>query len=152
VFLSLDLILRYKVYIHLMARENFTIGELAKRAGINAQTVRYYERRRMMSPNSRSAAGYRFYTSAELKRVLFIKNAQELGFTLKEIQELLDLRTRSSRSCTTVRKRAEAKLKSVQSRIATLQMLERVLLGLVSDCERRSASSACPIIDRIEEA
>lgn len=134
-----------------MSQNTFTIGELAKQAKLNAQTIRYYERRRLLLPSDRSASGYRFYTSAELKRILFIKNAQALGFTLKEIQELLNLRNKSTQSCDSVQKKAEKKLEDIRDKMRALKKMERVLLELVSDCKNKSITSPCPILDKMEE-
>lgn len=131
--------------------DDFTIGELAKRAKINVQTIRYYERRRLVWPSNRSDSGYRLYTNAELKRVLFIKNAQDLGFTLKEIQDLLNLRAKSSQSCSTVRKKAEAKLANIRSKMLSLRDMERVLVELVADCKSNNPTSSCPMIDKMED-
>jgi Hg(II)-responsive transcriptional regulator len=135
-----------------MEQNTFTIGELAKQAKLNTQTIRYYERRRLLLPSERSASGYRFYTSAELKRILFIKNAQDLGFTLKEIQELLSLRTKSSLSCGSVQKKAEKKLEDIRDKMRALNKMERVLVELVSDCKSKNLSSSCPILDKMEDA
>lgn len=139
------------MYSEHMERNTFTIGELAKQASINIQTIRYYERRNLVWPSERSSSGYRFYTSEELKRILFIKNAQDLGFTLKEIQELLSLRNRTQQSCSAVQKKAEKKLEDIRSKMHVLKKMERVLVGLVSDCTNRSLSSSCPFLKKIEE-
>jgi len=77
----------------------YTIGQAAKVTGVNIQTLRYYERRRLLSPISRKASGYRVYDEESLKRLRFIKNAQELGFSLKEISSLLDLKVSSKARC-----------------------------------------------------
>lgn len=135
-----------------MSRDNFTIGQLAKQAKLNTQTIRYYERRRLLLPSERSESGYRFYTSAELRRILFIKNAQDLGFTLKEIQELLNLRNKASQSCAGVQKKAEKKLEDIRDKMRALKKMERVLVELVSDCKSKSVSSSCPILDKMEDA
>lgn len=134
-----------------MEQSTFTIGELAKQANINAQTIRYYERRKLVWPNRRSTAGYRFYTSAELKRVLFIKNAQDLGFTLQEIQDLLSLRNKAPQSCANVQKKAEKKLEGIREKMRSLKKMERVLVELVSDCKNRSLNSQCPILEKMED-
>lgn len=139
------------MYFEGMEQTTFTIGELAKQANINAQTIRYYERRKLVWPNRRSTAGYRFYTSAELKRVLFIRNAQDLGFTLKEIQELLSLRSKASLNCANAQKKAEKKLEGIREKMRSLKKMERVLVALVSDCESKSPNSLCPILEKMED-
>lgn len=133
-----------------MSSNHFTIGELAKRANVNSQTIRYYERRKLLQPSERSASGYRFYSVLELKQILFIKYAQDIGFTLKEIRELLILRKRGNESCSEVQKKSEEKLKDVRRKIQLLKRMESALVGLISDCSKRSVS-ACPFLERIEE-
>lgn len=147
----LTLYLGTRCILSCMSQDNFTIGELAKKAKINVQTVRYYERRRLVWPSKRSDAGYRFYTASELKRVLFIKKAQDLGFTLKEIQDLLNLRARSTQSCQAVQMKAEVKLADVRGKIRSLREMERVLVELVSDCERNNPTSSCPMLEKMED-
>lgn len=82
-----------------------TIGQLAKEAGVNIETVRFYERCRLLTPSSRKSSGYRIYTPAELRRLRFIKQAQTWGFSLHEVEELLNLRVKSPASCRQVKQR-----------------------------------------------
>ena len=135
-----------------MKQKTFTIGKLAKQANVNAQTIRYYERRRLLWPSERSTSGYRFYTAAELKRILFIRNAQDLGFTLEEIQELLNLRNKATQNCGSVQRKAEKKLEDIRDKMRALKKMERVLVELVSDCKSKSVTSPCPILDKMEDA
>ncbi len=94
-----------------------TIGKLAKRAGVNRQTIFYYERRGLLSPAKRTDSGYRLYEPESVRVIRFIKNAQGLGFSLAEIAKLLKLRVGRRARCGTVRRQAEARLKIVKDKI-----------------------------------
>src|SRR4051794_17716577 len=96
------------------------IGEVAERSGVNLQTVRYYERERLLPEAPRLASGYRVFSGDTVRRVRFIKRAQELGFTLAEIRELLTLRVDESRSSAEVRSIAERKIADIDERIRAL--------------------------------
>lgn len=89
--------------------KQFTIGELARHAGVNIQTVHYYERRKLLLPVGRTDSGYRLYDEEALKRLRFIRHAKELGFTLEEIRGLLDLRIKSTTTCDKVKEKTERK-------------------------------------------
>ena len=132
------------------ALKTLTIGQLAKAAGVNVQTVRFYEREGILKPQTRLDSGYRVYNEDSLKRLHFIRQAKDLGFSLDEIQGLLNLRVRSVDRCNQVRSKAEQKLKDVQQKITHLKKLERTLKSLVSDCENRVVSDCCPIIEKME--
>jgi len=134
-----------------MSNKTFTIGELAKRAHVNIQTVRFYEREGFLEPVSRKESGYGIYNEESVKRLTFIRNAKELGFSLKEINELLKLKIRSTAGCARVRAKAADKLGEIQNKIAHLKKLEKTLLSLISDCENRVMSDCCPILDKMEE-
>ncbi len=129
---------------------NLTIGQLAKAAGVNVQTVRFYEREGILKPQTRLQSGYRVYNEDSLKRLYFIRQAKDLGFSLEEIRSLLSLRVRSANQCDQVRSRAEKKLNDVQQKIRHLKNLERTLKGLISDCQSRVVSDCCPIIEKME--
>ncbi len=128
-----------------------TIGEVAARARVNVQTVRYYERRRLISEPRRSAGGYRQYPEEVVPRIRFIKRAQELGFTLEEIAELLALRVQHGEACHEVSDRAKAKVTLVRQKLSELERMQRVLEGLVEACERRAPTAECPILEALEE-
>ncbi|MEW6247964.1 MAG: heavy metal-responsive transcriptional regulator [Nitrospirota bacterium] len=128
-----------------------TIGQLAKVAGVNVQTVRYYERRKLLRPEDRKPSGYRLYGGDALKRLRFIKNAQALGFTLREIGELLGLTVRSTARCGDVQRRAEAKLAQVKAKVQDLQALARALDGLIRACRAGRPTDQCPILKSLEE-
>ena len=124
-----------------------TIGQLAARAGVGVETVRFYERRGLLPRPPRPIAGFREYPSDALARIAFIKRAKELGFSLKEIAELLSLRVHPRANCSTVKRRAEVKIADVQSKIGDLRKLKRTLDKLVAACERRSSTEECPILE-----
>lgn len=125
---------------------NITVGKVAKGADVGIQTVRYYERRGLIAAKEHTPSGSRLYPLETVGRILFIKNAQELGFTLKEIFGLLRLRVSHRARCGPVKRRAQAKLADVQVRIAGLRAIERVLKSLVKACDRQTTTDDCPIL------
>lgn len=128
-----------------------TIGQLAKVVGVNIQTVRYYERLKLLSPSARKLSGYRLYGPSEVARLRFIKNAQTLGFTLQEIGELLSLRVSSSARCGDVQRKAQAKLKQVEAKVRDLRALAVALRGLVLSCQAGQPTDHCPILEALED-
>lgn len=125
-----------------------TIGELARRAGVNVQTVRYYERRGLLAEPHRTPSGYRQYTDATLDRLRFIKRAQELGFTLSEIEELLVLRLDPRTTAAQVKARAEAKIEDVDRRIHDLERIRHALTHLAGRCRGgHGPVGDCPLLD-----
>ncbi|MCS6306318.1 MAG: heavy metal-responsive transcriptional regulator [Nitrospira sp.] len=129
----------------------WTIGQLSKMASVNVQTVRYYERRNLLQPTDRKTSGYRVYSGDALRRLRFIKNAQALGFTLHEIEELLDLRINSKARCGDIQRKAEAKLKHVEAKVRDLQSLEAALRRLIRTCRAGQPTDHCPILQGLEE-
>jgi MerR family mercuric resistance operon transcriptional regulator/MerR family gold-responsive transcriptional activator of gol and ges genes len=128
-----------------------TIGQLAKAVGVNIQTVRYYERLRLLSPSARRPSGYRIYGEDEERRLRFIKNAQALGFTLQEIAELLNLSVTSTARCGDVQRRAQAKLMHVEVKVRDLQALARSLRKLIRTCRAGQPTDRCPILQSLEK-
>jgi MerR family mercuric resistance operon transcriptional regulator/MerR family gold-responsive transcriptional activator of gol and ges genes len=128
-----------------------TIGQLAKTAGVNVQTIRYYERQRLLTPADRKPSGYRLYGGEALKRLRFIKNAQTLGFTLREIGDLLSLRVSSTAQCKTVQVKAQAKLRQVEVKVQDLRALARALRHLIQACQSGQTTDHCPILRTLEE-
>ena len=122
------------------------IGEVAALAGVPTATVRYYERRGIVAEVARSAAGYRQYGHDAVRRLRFIKHAQELGFALGEIQQMLDLRIENAEACARVEATTREKIRSVRQRLAELTHLERTLQGLVRACEQHATAQPCPIL------
>ena len=123
-----------------------TISKLAKAAGINIETVRYYERRNLIEQPAKPEHGFRKYPQTTLERILFIKRAQELGFTLDEVTSLLIL---SVSSCGEVQDLAEQKLDTVRAKIEDLQHLQIVLNNLVIQCQNNPDQTHCPIIESL---
>ena len=126
---------------------SLTIGQLAAEAGVNVETIRYYQRRKLFPSPKRSQGSTRRYGGAELVRLRFIKCAQRLGFTLREIDDLLELL--EPMSCTKTRKIAADKLKQVDVRIRELQDLREEFTGLLAACDANADESHCPIIERL---
>src|SRR5713226_1320086 len=127
-----------------------TIGQLAEQAHVNRETVRYYERRRLLQRPSRSVAGYRMFSDDALRRLQFIRHAKVLGFSLEEIKELLALRVRSIDTCDRVRERTLSKIADIERKIGALQEIRRALGDLVSACSRRRKTDQCPILDSLD--
>jgi MerR family mercuric resistance operon transcriptional regulator len=128
---------------------NYTIGQLAAEAGVNVETVRYYQRRRLFPKPKRALGRTRRYGKAEVVRLRFIKCAQRLGFTLREIDELLELL--EPMSCSKTRAIAAAKLEQVDARIRELQSLRTEFHGLIAQCDANSDESRCPIIEHFAQ-
>jgi Hg(II)-responsive transcriptional regulator len=125
---------------------------VAARAGVNPQTLRYYERRGLLAAPVRSASGYRAYPDQAVGRVRFIKRAQDLGFTLAEVESLLHLAEGGPASCDRVRALAEEKIADLRRRIADLQALQAGLSRLVATCERPRSQRECPILHELDTA
>jgi MerR family copper efflux transcriptional regulator len=126
------------------------IGELAKRAGVNIQTVRYYERRGLLHDPRRRSAGYREYTDATLERLRFIKRAQELGFTLTEIGELLALRLNPGTTAAAVKQRAKEKIVEIEGKLRDLERIRHALTHLAGQCRGgRGPVGDCPLLDAL---
>ena len=129
---------------------SFTIGQLAKRAGVGIETVRFYEREGLIPEPPRRPSGYRDYPSDTVTRIVFIRRAKELGFSLKEINELLDFRVRPRRSCASVQRSAEAKIADIDGKIANLQRMRRALKDLTRACKDRTPTTECPILSSLD--
>lgn len=133
-----------------MATEQ-TIGQLAKAVGVNVQTLRYYERLKLLIPSARTSSGYRLYSPSEVARLRFIKNAQALGFTLQEIDDLLRLRVSSTARCGDVQRKAQAKLQQVDAKVRDLRALAGALRGLIRSCQAGQPTDRCPILHSLEQ-
>lgn len=127
-----------------------TIGRVAAVAGVNVQTVRYYERMNLLRPSDRKPSGYRLYGEAEVERLRFIKNAQAAGFTLREVSDLLSFNGPATAKCSAVQRRAQEKLLQVERHLSTLQALARSLRVLVQTCKTRGGASRCPLLVSLE--
>lgn len=127
--------------------ETMKIGELAREAGVNVQTVRYYERRGLLPEPTRRESGYREYTQDFLDRLRFIRRGQELGFTLTEIQELLSLRVDPDTTADEVKARAEAKVDDITRKIEDLDEIRRALGHLAGACGGgHGPTDECPLL------
>src|SRR5260370_11159197 len=124
-----------------------TIGQVATAADVNVQTIRYYERRGLVPPPRRTPSGYRQYADDAVARLRFIKHAQELGFSLQEIQELLGLRVRHGAACDTVERKTRQKIEVVQQKIRDFQRMKRTLERLAAACAVRRPTAECPILE-----
>lgn len=127
-----------------------TIGRLAQEVGINLETVRYYERQGLLPKPPRSVAGYRLFPTDAVRRLKFIKRAQELGFSLGEIRELLALRVSARINTAEIRRRAESKIADIESKIATLESMKKSLRKMVESCSECASDSKCPILDSLD--
>ncbi len=130
--------------------DTMTIGTIAKKAGIGIETIRYYERRNLIAPVNRRPSGYRIFDGSSLQKIRFIKNAQQLGFSLEEIGELLKLRVGKGGLCENVKSKAESKLNDIESKLKTLNGMKRALKGLIESCVAELPTSDCPILKSFE--
>jgi MerR family copper efflux transcriptional regulator len=127
-----------------------TIGQVAERAGVGIETVRFYEREGLLHRPARSpSSGYRLYEDDVITRLQFIQRAKELGFTLNEVKELLSLGVDPDTSCEDVRARAEAKVADIEGKIETLQRMRKALRRLTEACGKAGGGSECPILDAL---
>jgi MerR family copper efflux transcriptional regulator len=127
------------------------IGSIAEAAGVEVSTVRYYERRGLLAQPARTGSGYRQYEESAVERIRFVRHAQDLGFTLEEIEELLNLRVDDPSSCEAVEQATRAKLRSVDAKIRELRRLRGVLARLVRACEEKEATEQCPVLAMLEQ-
>lgn len=131
------------------------IGQVAKETQVNIDTIRYYEKLGLLPIPNRNSSGYRQYSKNTILRLQFIKHGQELGFSLKEIKELLDLRTSSNtftlQQCEDVQKKANLKLKEIENKIKTLLKMKTVIQDLICACIEREDSEECPILRALED-
>ena len=129
---------------------SLTIGKVAKQAGVNVNTLRYYERQGVLAKPVRNGSNYRVYPEDTVLRVRFVKRAQELGFSLAEIKELLNLRISEEASCGDVRDQAQSKIQDLDGRISSLRAMRRVLSKLVAQCSGEGPVSECPILEALD--
>lgn len=134
-----------------MRDDALKIGEVAARAGVPTATVRYYERRRLIAPSTRTPSGYRQYDADAARRLRFIKHAQGLGFSLDEIQAMLDLRAGDPAACARVQVIAQEKVRVVRQRLNELQRLERTLQGVLTACATHEGAAPCPVLAALDE-
>lgn len=132
--------------------DHLTIGALAKEAHVNLQTIRDYEREGLIAQPARTASGYRMFAPDVVRRVRFVKHAQELGFSLAEVRELLALRVDPKTSCTAIRQRTQNKIADVQNKIRCLQAIEKSLEELAAACHGNGPLTECTILERLDRS
>ena len=130
--------------------ETLKIGQLARRGGVGVETVRFYERRGLIDEPPRRASGYRQYAPETVTRLRFIRRAKELGFSLGEIKELLDLRVSEKTPGAEVKRTALAKIADLEAKIATLERMKRALQEITAACSGKGPAGSCPILDALE--
>lgn len=126
------------------------IGTVAKKTGIGIETIRYYEKEGLIAIPNRGPSGYREYGDDVQIRLSFIRRAKDLGFSLKEVKELLSLKAKPKSKCESVKKKAAKKIADVEEKIDQLNVIRTALLGLVKSCKSESPTSDCPILDAFE--
>lgn len=126
-------------------------SEVADQAGVNVQTLRYYERRGLLPDPDRSVSGYRSYDAQAVRTVRFVKRAQQLGFSLEEIDSLLDLAAGGPDNCAATKSLATEKLTQLEHKIATLVAMRASLRQLVATCDRVPSRRICPLLEAIND-
>jgi MerR family mercuric resistance operon transcriptional regulator len=130
--------------------KGLTIGQVARRAGFGIETVRFYERKGLIDEPPRRTSGYRQYPASVISRLRFIKRAKDLGFSLREIKELLSLRVEPTTTCSDIQKRAEAKIADIEGKIRSLKRMKEVLTRLTATYGGVGPVSECPIVEALE--
>lgn len=133
------------------SKQQYTVGQLAKRAGVTAVTIRFYEKKGLIPPARRSASGYRYYSESVLNELNLIHNAKEAGFSLDEAKELVELSQTQEKTGNDVKLRLAQKIIEVQEKIKALTAIERSLQHLTSICSGQMPSAECPIIHELTQ-
>lgn len=131
-------------------QEGLTIGRVAKLSEVGIETVRFYEREGLIDEPPRRESGYREYPIDTVTRIQFIRRAQDLGFSLKEISDLLELRLHPEKPCSEIKERALSKISNIESKIKDLQRMKKALVQLTESCIEDKSLSQCPILDAFE--
>ena len=129
-----------------------TIGQVAGQAGVGVETVRFYERQGLLEEPPRRQSGYREYGEDAVTRLRFIRRAKQLGFTLKEIKELLALRRDPSTPGADVKRRAEAKIADIEMKVKALQKMKKALVKMTTACSGHGTSAECPLLGALGQA
>ena len=124
------------------------IGAVAKRSHIGIETIRYYEREGLLLEPERRPSGYRQYDESTVERLEYIRRAKELGFTLAEIRELLELSFNAHAGCDHIRQRAEAKIADIEEKVRNLQQMKRSLGKIVERCRKKNSTEDCPLVHK----
>jgi len=127
----------------------YRIGDVASACELSVETIRYYEKQGLLRKPRRTAAGYRLYTDDAIQRLLFVTQAKELGFSLREIKELLSLRVNSQSKCSDVKNKAERKIAEIEDKIRSLRGMKKALEKLSLACSGRGPASECPILESL---
>ncbi len=130
-------------------KATITVGALARQAGVQIDTIRYYERRKLLPKPPRNPAGYRTFTEADVERVRFIRQAQALGFSLTEIEGLIALRAGKGEKCSAVRAKAQAKAEDIDKKIEALRSIKHALGKLIAACPDNAAIGECSFLDNL---
>jgi len=134
-----------------MTEEIMTTGQLARAVGIGVETVRYYERTGLLPKPPRTPGGHRQYGEADARRLRFVRKAQELGFTLREIKGLLSLRVEPGKNCASVASTADRVMARIDLQIRELNSMRRALAELRASCDTKTPTGECPILDALED-
>ncbi len=127
--------------------ERRTIGNVAKLCGVGVETIRYYEREGIINQPKKSMGSFREYPEEVVHRIRFIKRAQELGFSLDEITELLSLRAKGRGTCSSVKTKSEQKIIQIEEKIADLKRIQSALREVKDRCERQTSGDKCPVLE-----
>ncbi len=132
--------------------KTLTISKAARQAGVGVETIRFYERKGLIEqPSTPGNGGYRIYPNETVQKILFIRQAQELGFSLREIDELLSLRSTPGTDCADIRKRASAKLEEVERKAHQLAKIGSALKTVIASCPSHGGLDGCSIIEALEK-
>ena len=154
--LTLDPVVWYRPYnADMKVKEptpmtTLTIGKVARRADVGIETVRFYEREGLIDAPPRGPSGYRHYPESVIQRLLFIRRAKELGFTLNEIKELLSLRLDPETTCADVKQRAETKIADIEDKLRSLRRMRKALIKLTESCLGSGPAEECPILEALD--
>lgn len=140
----------YGVY-HVSMEQRFTISQIAKAAGIGVETIRFYQRQKLLETPSKKVGSIRHYDQDHLEKIVFIKKAQSVGFTLAEIKELLRLRLSPNSDCTPIKKKTQVKINEVEQKIEDLNKILKALKTFESRCDTKETTGKCSILDGIKE-
>ena len=127
-----------------------TIGQIADSTGLNVQSIRFYERKGLLPDVSRTAAGYRQFDMDAIRRIQFIKHAQVVGFSLREISDLLSLQIDPNGSCQTVKRYASEKIEQLDERLSSLKKMRNALVNMMEMCDDGLPARSCPILDALD--
>lgn len=149
-YYSIDRIFKPSSIYKVKHMQSLSIGQVARKADVNIQTIRYYERVGLIPKAHRRESGYRQFSTDDILRIQFIKHAQAAGFLLKEIKELLVLRVDSQTTCDDVRELTESKIAEINEKIQNMQKMKQTLESLTAACSGIGPTGECPILEAFE--